>query len=129
MGETKRTRKPPPPAGLQKTRGGRLWREIVAIYQLRPDELRILEDACRHVDLVDRLEADVASGELKVAGSKDQEVAHPLLQELRASRLLVKQLFAQLELPDSPERGVAKAGEASWKARHAARARWDRSVG
>jgi len=43
--------------------------------------------------------------------------------------LLVKQLFAQLELPDPPERAAAKAGEASWRARHAARARWSRSVG
>lgn len=42
------------PTGLGD--GGReLWRSIVSKFELRPDELRVLHDACLEAELVDRL--------------------------------------------------------------------------
>jgi hypothetical protein len=44
------------PAGLAP-KSARLWRAIAGPgrWGLRPDELRVLEDACREADLVDEL--------------------------------------------------------------------------
>ena len=57
MSETNTTTKSPPaPAGLTRTGPGRkLWRDVVTSgkYVLRPDELRILEDACHQSDRID----------------------------------------------------------------------------
>jgi hypothetical protein len=38
--------KPRTPPGLSQ-KAARFWRDVVTNYQLRADELRILEDACR----------------------------------------------------------------------------------
>jgi hypothetical protein len=42
--------------------------------------LRILVDACREADIVDRLEATLADAELMVKGSMGQLVASPLVR-------------------------------------------------
>jgi hypothetical protein len=72
------------PSGLGKG-GRRLWRAIAnpGTYELRPDEVRVLEDACREVDLIDRLEDALAGEPLTVAGSQGQIVVHPLIVEVR----------------------------------------------
>lgn len=99
----------------------RLWNDITDYYDLRPDELRILEDACREVDLVERLESAMSKEELVVRGSMGQPVANGLLGELRAHRSILKGLLAQLKLPDEPGAGRISA---STQARNAAQARW-----
>lgn len=108
----------PAPGGLGL--GGRtLWRRVVAVYELRPDELELLESACRERDLLDRLEAELAGVSTTTAGSMGQEVAHPVLSELRQHRSTYRQLLGALKLPD-------EAGETSRSsaAREAAAARW-----
>lgn len=122
-------RKPPVPAGMARTRGGRLWRDIVAEHDLRPDELRLLEDACRTADMVDRLEREVAKAPLTVAGSMGQPVPNPLIAEVRQQRAILAQLLRRLDLPDEPEAEQAKGMAKSTKARQAARARWGTPYG
>lgn len=70
MSDTTTTkRKPTKPRGPKKS-GSKLWREIAdpKKYELRPDELRILEDACRvtervaELDLADLLSATESNG-------------------------------------------------------------------
>ena len=64
---------PPAPKGLG-LEARRLWRDILKDFDLGPAELRILEDACREVDLIDRLEAAIDGADLVVTGSRHQPV-------------------------------------------------------
>jgi hypothetical protein len=112
------------PSGLG-ARATRLWEQITSGYDLRADELVVLEDACRETDLVDRLEVELRDQPLMVKGSMGQEVASPLVSELRQHRAVVARLLAQLKLPD--EGGQARE-DASTAARKAANARWQRGA-
>lgn len=120
-------RKPPAPAGLAVAER-RLWSSTAADFDLRADELQVLEDACRTADLVDRLQAELdKDGSLISAGSREQVVAHPLLREVRAQRDLLCRLVRQLRLPDEPAQADRQAASRSTKARDAALARWKRT--
>jgi hypothetical protein len=114
--------KPKAPTGLG-TSGRSLWRAIAGVYELRPDELRILTDACREADLVDRLEAALADAELIVKGSMGQLVASPLVSEVRQHRTVLAGLLRSLKLPDAPDTDRTST-YVSEQARAAARARW-----
>lgn len=109
------------PGGLQD-KGLRLWRDVAGsgVYRLRPDELLVLEDACREADLIDRLEAELRDADLIVRGSMGQPVANPLAQELRQHRGVFARLMKQLDLPD----GTPVSSSRSSQARDAAAARW-----
>lgn len=89
----------PAPKGLQ-SRGRKIWKEIISKYELRFDELDTLEDICREVDLIDRLEADLENAPLTVKGSQGQDVSNPLVSEIRQHRATKKSLWASLKLPD-----------------------------
>ncbi len=105
------------PAGLK------VWRSVVADYDLRPDELRILEDACREATLIDRLHHELQGAPLVVKGSMGQPTASPLVQEIRQHRQTFAALMARLKLEDIDG---AAAGDRSARARAAAQARWRR---
>jgi hypothetical protein len=117
---------PAPPEGLVGA-GLRLWTAIVDVYDLRPDELRILEDAGREAMLIDRMDRELESAPLVVKGSMGQPTASPMVQEIRQHRATFAQLMGKLRLPDDPE-VVPKSGpaERAVKARAAANARWRR---
>lgn len=115
-------KKPPAPAGLG-LHAEALWKRITKLYELRPDELRILEDACREADLIDRLEKELTDADLVVHGSQGQPVANPLVSEIRQHRTALRSMLAGLKLPD--EDGRAQL-DRSTKARAAANERWRR---
>lgn len=118
-------KKPPPlPKGLAGGRGARLWRAVVAVYDLRADERVVLEDACRAVDLGDKLLEELGDAPIMVKGSKGQAREHPLLAELRYQRSLSASLLRQLALPDDPENPRAKQQARSSAGRALARQRW-----
>ena len=112
--------RPKVPMGLG-SRGKRFWNSVVEVYELRPDELFVLEDACHEADMVARLEAESQEATLTAAGSMGQLVAHPVIIELRQHRSTFARLVKQLNLPDEP--GGQKK-DASSRARDAANARW-----
>lgn len=122
--------KPRRPAGLK--RSAKLWDQVTGTYQLRPDECRLLEDACREADLVDRLQRTLDGVSLTVEGSMGQTVAHPALQEIRQHRSVLQRMMAQLKLPDAQDgqgRGQGGTrGSQSDKARAVAHARWSRQT-
>lgn len=108
------------PPGLKK-RGRRLWKQVLAAYELRLDERILLESACKTVDLLDDLEAAMASQPLITKGSMGQERENPLLSEARQQRAQLNRTLAQLKLPD--EKGAAvnqqrAAGHARWAVAH-----------
>jgi hypothetical protein len=112
-----------PPEGLGP-QGTCLWEEISGAFVLRVDELRVLGDACREVDLIERMHVELQTAPLIVKGSMNQDVANPLVQELRQHRSLVARLLAALKLPDEEDQEQHDARARSSQARHAALARW-----
>lgn len=107
---------------VPRGRGRRFWRKVTATYGFRPDELVLLEEVCRHMDLVDEYRSKIAEGQLVIAGSRGQPAPHPLLQELRSSRDLIGKLLRQLGFEDEPD---ARAGNSrSAAGRALAQQRW-----
>ena len=101
--------------------GTRLWDQITEKYQLRSDEARVLEDACREADLIDVLTAGMRNADLLVKGSMGQQVINPMVSELRQHRATLASLLGKLNLPDDAGSG---AKPRSVSARKAAAARW-----
>jgi hypothetical protein len=110
--------------------GTALWTDIHAAWELRADELRLLEAAAREVDLIERMQAELDAGApLVVKGSMGQPAASPLVSEIRQHRGTLKTLLSALKLSEDgrrnrgvySHRGVATVSDA---ARRAARARW-----
>lgn len=122
------TDKPARPANLGDG-GGALWDSIAPYYELRPDEWRILLDACREADLVDRLQEEMLSASLVTRGSMGQEVSSPYVSEIRQHRAVTKMLLAALKIPDSPAGASRKRAVVSEQARAAARSRWGSGAG
>lgn len=108
-----------PPDALG-TAGASLWSSIVGKYELRPDELVVLERACHARDRIDAMEKERA-GAVMSTGSMGQPVAHPLIAEVRMHEALVAQQLAKLRLPDEDGGAVSPR---SVQARDAARSRW-----
>ena len=108
------------PEGL-KTRGVRFWSNITEQFDLGEGERELLEEACRALDLADQLHAVVlADGPMSV-GSRGQPAAHPALNQLHSVRGVLAKLLSTLDFP-AEERVWS---DASRRAQHAARSRWD----
>ncbi|MDJ0454404.1 hypothetical protein [Gordonia amicalis] len=105
--------------------GERLFREIAEKWDLRPDEQRVLLDACAEADLVDDLAAAMQDQPRLVKGSQGQSVINPLISEQRQHRMALASLLKQLRLPDEADSAEAR----STKARAAANARWSKRAG
>ena len=54
----------------------RFWRDILKEFTLGPAELRILEDAVREIDLIEKMEAELEGADLVVYGSRGQPVSN-----------------------------------------------------
>ena len=109
--------------------GRALWSSIAPVFELRPDELRILVDACREADLIERLHDELATADLTTRGSMGQEVASPFVSEIRQHRTVLAGLLGKLKIPDSPAGAARKKAQTSESARSAARARWGTGAG
>jgi hypothetical protein len=112
------------PAGLGIA-GRRLWRDVIGQYDLRADELRVLEAACGSADVIVSLQAALADAPPIVDGSRGQMRPNPLLGELRQERLAFAALLRQLALPNDPDsaRELDAAAARTVRARRAAIAR------
>lgn len=121
---------PRAPRGLKAT-GRTLWKDITGQWDLRPDELRILADACREADTIERLEKGLEEAPLTTFGSQGQEVIHPLFSEIRQHRATLAALLRQLKLSeadDEADEGTDGPMSRQAAARKAARARWSRGT-
>ena len=110
------------PAGLAP-RGTAFWATVASSYVLDAPELELLTEICRALDDVEDLHRAVAAEGRTVAGSRGQPRAHPALAELRATRVVLGRLLAQLELPDVDGESLPSPVQA--RGRRAARERWD----
>lgn len=121
-----RNDKPTAPAKLGAP-GRRLWRAVVDNYELRADEVVLLEKACRTADESARLDEAAREAPLTVLGSMGQERVNPILNEARQARALLAALVKQLGLPETEEAEAARMSKTTANAISAARARWDRA--
>lgn len=115
-------RRPTPPKDLG-SRGRRFWADVVAVYELNVDELQLLVEVCRGLDELELLHALIADG-VTVAGSRGQDRLHPALAEMRAVRLGLGRLLAQLGLPDPDSGAPGLQTPQQVRARRAAETRW-----
>src|SRR3954452_13883233 len=118
---------PTAPRGLG-VRGRKLWRDVVTEHELRPDELALLGAAARTADELDRLETELTTAEVVVAGSTGQERPNPLFREVREHRKTLAGLLRQLRLIESDDDGVVPLHVTAMK-RRAANVRWSRERG
>lgn len=114
------------PRGL-KTVGAKLWRQITADYELRPDELVTLEKVCRASDRIVTMEDELGDA-VTATGSMGQVVVHPLIAEIRAHEAQVSMMLARLKLPDAGG-GAGMEDSRSTQARSAAQSRWAQAHG
>lgn len=122
------TKKVAVPKGM-KAAGAALWRKVLDLYELRPDELVTLEKACRASDRIVAMEVELGD-RVTATGSMGQVVVHPLIAEIRAHEAQVASLLAKLKLPD-PGVGSGEGVEQprSTQARAAAQSRWAQAHG
>lgn len=113
----------PAPRGLA-TAGKKLWRRAAGAYELREDEAEALAAACRTLDELVRLEAELADAAVVVEGSKGQPVPNPLFAAVREHRRALTALLAAA--------GLAAAESAPLTGTQAARAmahqRWNKGA-
>lgn len=86
---------PTAPEGLGE-RGLRLWTDTLADLEMDPDELLLLEEACRLADELDEMGALLADSTMLSTGSRGQPVANPLIREIRGHRLALSRVLRQL---------------------------------
>lgn len=109
---------PPTPHGMGSD-GTTLWESVTARFSLEPGELSLLETWARLLDDITAMREQVEADGLMIAGSRGQQRQHPLLAEIRASRLAAVKVAATLALPSEDEQTPAQI-----RAARAARARW-----
>jgi hypothetical protein len=115
-----------PPRGLG-AHGRRLWRSVAA--ELAEDGLILtaieriwLGSACKLVDQAAAVEAELAGAPVYMTGSMGQQVANPLLGELRQLHLAINQTLARIKT-DVPEEAPAIVPGVN-QARAAIHTRW-----
>jgi phage terminase small subunit len=89
------------PKGLAAP-GRRLWRAVVAEYELAEHEAAQLEEACRVRDRIAELRDLVARDGLMIDSSQGRRL-HPAIAEERQQRLALARLLATLGVPPLAE--------------------------
>jgi len=111
--------RPTVPSGLRPV-GRRLWHEVIRNFDLRPEELSILEAACRTRSDLDRLEQVLRESQTMISERGAEERAHPIFAEVRQHRMALARLLGQLGFFDATGTGF----ERSHAGRRLARLRW-----
>lgn len=91
--------------------GQRFWKRVMDDYELSPAEEAVLNEACRIMDLLDRLE-DEAAGQPLTEQSPQGRVVNPILREARMQRQTLDRLVRSLGIPlvEGTSRGTRRSG-------------------
>lgn len=103
---------PSAPPGLRPA-GAALWTSVVDEFELAPHELLLLTEVCRTVDAVEALQARLDAADVLDVSPHGVRV-NPCLPELRAQRLALGRLLAQLQLPVGLESNKPRARRERW---------------
>jgi hypothetical protein len=107
MTTPKRSKAPPPPAGLAAS-GGRLWRSVTAEYDPEIFEELLLLQAARCADTLDRLAVEASDSPVTTFNVKGDLTAHPALVESRQQAITLSRLLASLRLPSGVQDGEVR---------------------
>jgi hypothetical protein len=109
--------------------GAALWAaipgDVPAGWELDARGVAVLGAACRQADLVADLEAAVERDGLMIEGAAGQRRLNGAVTELRQARVAMARLLGDVKLPDEDGKATSAASE---RARHAAQARWSRTI-
>lgn len=101
-----------PPAHLGKV-GKSKWRRLIEENTFSASELVTLELLCAQLDALDKLDSEMATMGVVVAGSEGQPVVNPVLRERRETIRQIDQLMVALAIPVAGEsHGVRRSGAA-----------------
>jgi hypothetical protein len=86
--------------------GKAFWRQVTDDYELSPAEEAVLVEACRTLDMIDRLEEE-AAGQPLTEISPQGRVVNPLIRECRMQKAILDRLVRSLGIPlvDGTSRG------------------------
>jgi hypothetical protein len=101
---------PKPPEGL-RAGGRKLWRAVLADFELAEHEQLMLREACFTADLCEALQALIAAQGPTVTNHLGGVKMHPALAELRQQRLALARLVVCLRVPLGDE----DAGRAQYR--------------
>ena len=85
-----RDRAPKVPSGISP-RSSRLWRAVVAEYELSDAELEVLRSACEQLDRADEAAAILKRHPLVVVDRYGNPRAHPAIEVERKARGVIRQ--------------------------------------
>jgi hypothetical protein len=91
------TTKPKPPAGL-KIGGQRLWDRVLGDFELAEHEQAVLLQACRTVDILDRLQVVIDDGAVVVESPQGLKT-NPAIVEFRQQAVTLAKCMAALRIP------------------------------
>jgi hypothetical protein len=78
--------------------GARLWRDVTRRYELEENEMILLRQAVRTVDMLDKLAAAIDRDGPTIDGRM-----HPAVRESRQQQIVLARLLAALRLPTGDE--------------------------
>ena len=88
--------------------GRRFWRDITTDFQLTgPHEEAILEQACRELDIIDRLDDALIDADIEISTPAHGRVVNRLFAEAQQHRGAFRLLLRDLKLPTDPEQSGA----------------------
>lgn len=100
------------------------WESVTTTFELKVDEFHVLENVCRTMDEIERLENALKNAPVMTKGSRGQEIVHPAFGEVARHRGVLARLLKALDLPyadAAPGRSAL-----SEKRSRAALSRWNR---
>lgn len=100
------TKIPTPPPGT-KAAGRRLWRSVLADYELDEHETVLLRQAVRVADLCDDLQ-EILDADGPMVTVKGEIRTHPAAVELRQQRIVLARLVVALRVPIGDQEQPAK---------------------
>ncbi|WP_030919010.1 hypothetical protein [Streptosporangium amethystogenes] len=123
-----KTRPPQPaPPGLAE-RGLDAWNKLTVEYNFRTDELHVVREFCRTLDVLERLAVELEDAPTMVLSPSQGLVPNRLFAEVRQQRLALRGLASSLALPGLADGRSGDGMTVSENARKASRARWDRGA-
>jgi hypothetical protein len=111
-----------------RDRGAAFWQDTLTAFTLAPGEAELLAETCRALDDLDELRGVIVDQGITITAANGAPRMHPVVAELRSTRLLVGRLLAQLSLPDLDDEPTIRT-PLSARGHRAANSRWGGAAG
>jgi len=98
----------PAPNGLT-AKSAQFWYEMIETFDFAPHERMILEQVCRELDLIAKMETAQRASSVIIDGQYGVPTSAPMLAEVARHRSLVARLTAALKLPADAGLGSGEA--------------------